>query len=117
MKRHIPGLHEADPLPMRPDPRRRRSWFASSEPSIVGTVRSPIISLRFVDPRAQDLAGHSITGRLYCTPEPLWKLNWFLRDFGYDSELLGRDEVDERAWSACTAWSRSARSSATAVPC
>jgi hypothetical protein len=26
----------------------------------------------------------------------LWKLNWFLRDFGYDVELLGRDEVDER---------------------
>jgi hypothetical protein len=23
-------------------------------------------------------------------------LNWFLRDFGYDSELLGRDEVDEK---------------------
>ena len=28
-------------------------------------------------------------------PEALWKLNWFLRDFGYDTELLGRDEVDE----------------------
>jgi hypothetical protein len=25
----------------------------------------------------------------------LWKFNWFLRDFGYDIELLGRDEVDE----------------------
>jgi hypothetical protein len=25
----------------------------------------------------------------------LWKLNWFLRDFGYDTALLGRDEVDE----------------------
>ena len=23
------------------------------------------------------------------------KLNWFLRDFGYDTELLGRNEVDE----------------------
>jgi hypothetical protein len=22
-------------------------------------------------------------------------LNWFLRDFGYDTELLGRDEVDK----------------------
>jgi len=22
-------------------------------------------------------------------------MNWFLRDFGYDTELLGRDEVDE----------------------
>ena len=30
-----------------------------------------------------------------CNPKALWKLNWFLRDFGYDTELLGRDEVDE----------------------
>ena len=27
----------------------------------------------------------------------LWKLNWFLRDFGYDSDLLSRDQVDEKA--------------------
>ena len=26
----------------------------------------------------------------------LQKLNWFLRDFGYDAESLDRDEVDER---------------------
>ena len=25
----------------------------------------------------------------------MWKLHWFLRDFGYDSDLLSRDEVDE----------------------
>lgn len=36
------------------------------------------------------------SSRLYCRPRALWKLNWFLRDFGYDTELLGRDEVDER---------------------
>ena len=41
-------------------------------------------------------AGHAISSRLYCSPRALWKLNWFLRDFGYDTELLGRDEVDER---------------------
>jgi len=38
---------------------------------------------------------HAISSRLYCNPKALWKLNWFLRDFGYDTELLGRDEVDE----------------------
>jgi len=26
----------------------------------------------------------------------LEKLNWFLRDFGYDAELLGQDEVDDK---------------------
>ena len=41
-------------------------------------------------------SGHVLSSRLYCTPKALWKLNWFLRDFGYDTELLGRDEVDER---------------------
>jgi hypothetical protein len=40
-------------------------------------------------------ANHVISSRLYCNPKALWKLNWFLRDFGYDTELLGRDEVDE----------------------
>jgi hypothetical protein len=31
-----------------------------------------------------------------CFPKTLWKLNWFPRDYGYDTRLLGRDEVDER---------------------
>jgi hypothetical protein len=42
------------------------------------------------------LAGKTVTGRVYCTPKALWKLTWFLRDFGYDTELLGRDEVEEK---------------------
>jgi len=37
-----------------------------------------------------------VSSRIYCNAKALWKLNWFLRDFGYDAELLGRDEVDER---------------------
>jgi hypothetical protein len=36
------------------------------------------------------------SGRIYCTPKALWKFSWFLRDFGYDPELLGRDEVEEK---------------------
>jgi hypothetical protein len=36
-----------------------------------------------------------ISSRLYCNPRALWKFNWFLRDLGYDVELLGHDEVDE----------------------
>ena len=39
----------------------------------------------------------SFSGRLYCTERALWKLNWFLRDFDYDTELLSRDQVDEKA--------------------
>jgi hypothetical protein len=42
------------------------------------------------------LAGRTFSGPLYCTPKALWKFSWFLRDFGYDPELLGRDEVEEK---------------------
>jgi hypothetical protein len=38
-----------------------------------------------------------MTGRLYCTCWAMWKLSWFLREFGYDAELLGRNEIDEKA--------------------
>ena len=37
------------------------------------------------------------SGRLYCTEIALWKLNGFLRDFGYDTQLLKDDQVDEKA--------------------
>ena len=26
----------------------------------------------------------------------MWKLSWFLRDFGYDTALLGRNEIDDQ---------------------
>jgi hypothetical protein len=42
-------------------------------------------------------AARVLSGRLYCTERALWKMNWFLRDFGYDPDLLGRDQVDDRA--------------------
>jgi hypothetical protein len=42
-----------------------------------------------------DLRGRRLNARLYSTAKALWKLNWFLRDFGYDPELLGRDEIDD----------------------
>ena len=41
--------------------------------------------------------GCFMTGRIYCTPRAMWKLSWFLRDFGYDSELLGNNAVDDKA--------------------
>jgi hypothetical protein len=42
-------------------------------------------------------AGKIISGRLYSTPKALWKLGWFLRDFGYDPDQLDRDELDDKA--------------------
>jgi hypothetical protein len=56
----------------------------------------PFYAVRFSVLEPEPLAGRTFSGRLYCTPKPLWKLSWFLRDFGYDPELLARDEVEEK---------------------
>ena len=60
-------------------------------------VQKPYYLICFAVLEPKHLAGCLITGRLYCTPRAMWKLSWFLRDFGYDTELLGKDEVDDRA--------------------
>ena len=96
MKRHIQGLHDADPSAANQVPdglllvkveRAQHRWDA----------RKPFYLLRFSVIEPKPLAGWSVTGRLYCTQKALWKLNWFLRDFGYDTELLGRDEIDDKS--------------------
>jgi hypothetical protein len=95
MRRCIQGLYEADSsatsqvrdgLFLVRVERTQHRWDA----------RKPFYLLRFAILEPKELSGHSITGRLYCTPRALWKLNWFLRDFGYDAELLGRDEIDDK---------------------
>jgi len=57
----------------------------------------PYYQIRFIVLDPKHLAGCVITGRLYCSPRAMWKLSWFLRDFGYDSELLGKNEIDDQA--------------------
>jgi hypothetical protein len=95
MKRHIPGLHREATngeeilegiFLVRVD-RAFYRWHP----------QRPFFVLRFVVLEPKEHEDHILTGRLYCTPKALWKLNWFLRDFGYDQDLLGRDEVDEKA--------------------
>ena len=56
--------------------------------------QKPFFVLSFVILEPKEFNARKISGRLYCTQKLLWKLNWFLRDFGYDPDLLGRDEVD-----------------------
>jgi hypothetical protein len=57
----------------------------------------PFYIVRFVILEPKKHRDQSIAGRIYCTPKALWKLSWFLRDFGYDPDLMGREEVDEKA--------------------
>jgi len=96
MRRQIEGLHKADQSSAGVFPdglflvrveRARYHWHA----------QKPYYALQLAVLEPKALVGHAIMGRLYCTPKALWKLSWFLRDFGYDTELLGRDEVDEKA--------------------
>src|SRR5262249_49561932 len=35
-------------------------------------------------------------GHFYCSAKAMWKLSWFLQDFGYDSELLNKDGIDDK---------------------
>jgi len=95
MTRHIPGLH-------------RENKNGSDDLEGVFLVRverafyrwhptRPFYLLRFSILEPKEHRGHSLTGRIYCTPKALWRLSWFLRDFNYNNDLLGRDELDEKA--------------------
>jgi hypothetical protein len=95
MKRRIQGLHEADPSRATEIP--DNLYLVRVELAQYRYQRKPYYLLRMAVIAPQHFAGQSITGRLYCTPKALWKLNWFLRDFGYDRELIGRDEIDEKS--------------------
>ena len=95
MKRRIPGLHHEvqninDILEGVFLVRVDRAFYRWHP-------QRPFYVLRFAILEPKEHEGHSLTGRLYCTPKALWKLSWFLRDFGYDPDLMGRDEVDEKA--------------------
>ena len=95
MKRRIPGLHQQaqssdDHLEGLFMVRVERAFYRWHP-------QKPFFALRLVVLEPKEHTGQAISGRLYCTPKALWKLNWFLRDFGYDADLLGRDEVDEKA--------------------
>ncbi len=94
MKRQITGLHAADRCAADQVPdgvflvRVQKVYFRRQ-------AQKPYYTVSMVILEPHRFADHVISGRLYCNPKALWKLNWFLRDFGYDAELLGRDEVDE----------------------
>ena len=94
MKRRFEGLHQAslaendvpDGLFFVRVTRAQYRWHA----------QKPYYSLRLTVLEPNVHAGCSVTSRLYCTAKALWKLNWFLRDFGYDTDLLGHDEIDDK---------------------
>lgn len=95
MRRHILGLHSKQLDPEGPLDgiflvrvgRASYRWHR----------QKPFFDLQFVILEPRSSASHSFSARLYCTQRALWKLNWFLTDFGYDRELLSLDQIDEKA--------------------
>ena len=95
MRRRIQGLHEAD-LSSVSNVRDGMLLVRIERAQYRWDSRKPFYLLRFSILEPKELTGHSVAGRLYSTPRALWKLNWFLRDFGYDTDLLGQDEIDDK---------------------
>jgi len=58
--------------------------------------QKPYYLLGFSILEPKQFASRSITGRVYCTSKALWKLSWFLKDFAYDNELFGQDEIEDK---------------------
>jgi hypothetical protein len=95
MKRRIPGLHQQA---QNGDGILEGVFLVRVErASYRYHPQKPFFVLCFAILQPQEHTSRTFSGRLYCTPKALWKLSWFLRDFGYDAELFGQDEVDEKA--------------------
>jgi hypothetical protein len=95
MRRNIPGLfsRQGD----RESPLDGLFLVRVEKVSYRWQTQKPFLEVRFVVLEPKPFEARWFSGRLYCTDRALWKLNWFLRDFGYDAELLSRDQVDEKA--------------------
>jgi hypothetical protein len=95
LERQITGLYASDRCAAGQVPdgvflvRVQRVRFQRQAPKPYYTL-----ALSILEPSC--FSGCALSSRLYCSPKALWKLNWLLREFGYDTEVLGRDEVDER---------------------
>jgi hypothetical protein len=92
VKRNLPGLSQGSRLSEVPDGfylvrvrRVQNRWER----------QKPFYAVQFVIVEPKEFANSSISARIYCTKKALWKLTWFLRDFGYDSNLIENDELEE----------------------
>ncbi len=96
MKRKIPGLASAS-RPVAQEVPDGLYVVQVSRVQYRWEKQKPVYALELEIVAPEEMVGRAISGRLCATPKALWKLSWFLRDFGYDPELLGREELDERA--------------------
>ena len=61
-----------------------------------GHAAKPCRTATFLILEPAPYAGRYVRTRLYCHERALWKLRWFLSDFGYDPGLMAAEELDDR---------------------
>jgi hypothetical protein len=95
MKRNIDGLRAADTS--NPNGVPDGDLPGAPRADAISKVRAEgVLQRGAFDYRTEALRRkHHIQSHLLPC-ESTWKPSWFLRDFGYNAELLGRNEVDEK---------------------
>jgi hypothetical protein len=97
MKRQIAGLHAADRCAADQIPdglflvRVQKVQFRRQ-------AQKPYYALTLTILEPGRFSDHVISSRLYCNPKALWKFNWFLRDFGYDSNYWAATKSMKLSW-------------------
>jgi len=96
MKRYVSGLNQASASPG--DGLANGLFLVRVERIQYRWHRQkPFYAVQFSVLEPLPVAGNRLAARLSCSSKNLWKLNWFLRDFGYDPELLERNEIDDKS--------------------
>ena len=93
MRTHIQGLNQtSERKPLVEGVYKAR--VVRFEPA--GHAAKPCRAATFLILEPAPFTGRHVKTRLYCHERALWKLRWFLSDFGYDPELLASEELDDR---------------------
>lgn len=90
---HVEGLNQEDKRkPLVEGPYRARVVRCETP----GHAARPCRAVTFLILEPALYAGQYVKTRLYCHERALWKLRWFLTDFGYDRELMAGEVLDDR---------------------
>jgi hypothetical protein len=93
MRTHIQGLNQpSERKPLVEGLYKAR--VVKFEPA--GHAAKPCRTATFSILEPDSYSGRYVKTRLYCHDRALWKLRWFLSDFGYDAELMAAEELDDR---------------------
>jgi hypothetical protein len=93
MRTHIQGLNQlSERKPLVEGLYKAR--VVKFEPA--GHAAKPCRMATFSILEPSPFSGRHVKTRLYCHDRALWKLRWFLSDFGYDAELMAAEELDDR---------------------